>query len=126
MAGLSDIESLPGEPLYGRPLVPVPQVVQSAHRKSPIDDGGAWDGISREAIFPGRSEEDERFVGWRRLDERAGGLVNVLADARPFAKRGSVIDEDPHDRTPDAITRYERSPVRGAPQVLACQSIDTF
>jgi hypothetical protein len=81
----------------GRPLEPMPYVIQNANRDAPIDysSTGLVGDISCRSIFPGAREEENLIAIRRRI--RARQLMNVLADTGTRPQGGPVIDEDAHD-----------------------------
>ncbi len=111
MGGLCHVDGA-RETLHRRPFKPVPEPVQQTDGYPTIDDRCARDGVGGEAILPGRREEDQGFVRRRRRHKRRGRLMDVFADAGALAKRGSVVDENPHNgKWADAITRPKNTRV---------------
>ena len=88
-----------GQHLDWRPSQAVPEPREDRDRHPPIDDARAAKLHSETRvgpILPRAREEHQPARHVRGLQERPCQLVDILANAGPRAKGGTVIDENPH------------------------------
>jgi hypothetical protein len=85
-------------PFDWRPLEAIPGPGQAADWNAPVDDAHArklGDQRRGGTIFPRAREDGELVTAWK-AGQRPRKLVRKLADAGPFAQRGTVVEQNPH------------------------------
>ena len=98
VCGMDDVERPWHEPLHPWNAGAVPQPVQHAHRHAPVvNDAGRVDCQLRVGtVFPGAREQVHPVALRRRIRQRGGQFVDVLADTGTVAQGRAVIEQNVH------------------------------